>query len=115
MVTAETTTVGLKEPVESRLNGTPGAYSPKIDGSAVRAVRVEQAHGGADHDPAPALTRCFARETCRSCRLSNLLFIRVRQPHLRFLAVAVRGRLCDPGSAPPDPAFPLGAAEILLF
>jgi hypothetical protein len=54
VVTAKTTTVGLKEPVESRLDGITGAYSPKIDGSAIRTVRGEQAHNGANHDPASA-------------------------------------------------------------
>ena len=102
-MTAKTTTVGLKEPVESRLDGITGAYSPKIDRSAMRTVRGEQAHGGADHNPASAFaarltsraalsssgfprsgsdnfTRSVACETSRLWRFCDLLFMRVLYP-----------------------------------
>jgi hypothetical protein len=54
VATAKTTTVGLKEPVKSRLDGITGAYYPEIDGSAMRTVRGEQSHNGANHNPASA-------------------------------------------------------------
>jgi len=34
--------VGLKKPLESRLDGVSGAYASKIDGSAMRAACGEQ-------------------------------------------------------------------------
>jgi hypothetical protein len=41
-VAAKRAVIGLKEPLESPLHGTSGAYAPKIDGSAMRAQRVEK-------------------------------------------------------------------------
>jgi len=56
VVTAKTTTVGLKEPMESRLDCIAGAYRSKIDRSAMWTVGGEQAYSGADHHTASAFT-----------------------------------------------------------
>ena len=71
MAAAKTTTVGLKEPVESRLDGITGADSPKIDGSAMRTVRGEQTHGGADHNAASAFAALFAAGSGSATRLAR--------------------------------------------
>ena len=48
-MTAKRAPVGLKKPLESRLNGVSGIYASKIDGSAMGTVRGEQREF--DHDP----------------------------------------------------------------
>ena len=50
-VTAKRAPIGLKKPKESRLDGISGAYTSKIDGSAMRTAREEQPEFGVDHAP----------------------------------------------------------------
>ena len=50
-VTAKRAPVGLKKPLERRLNGVSGVYASKIDGSAMGTARGEQREFGVDHDP----------------------------------------------------------------
>ena len=53
-VTAKRAPVGLKKPLESRLNGVSGVDTSKIDGSAMGTARGEQPEFGVDHDPVSA-------------------------------------------------------------
>ena len=50
-VTAKRAPVGLKKPLESRLNGVSRVYASKIDGSAMGTAREEQREFGVDHGP----------------------------------------------------------------
>ena len=50
-MTAKRAQVGLKKPLESRLNGVSGVHASKIDGSAMGTARGEQREFGVDHDP----------------------------------------------------------------
>ena len=50
-VTAKSAPVGLKKPLESRLNGASSVYASKIDGSAMGTARGEQREFRVDHDP----------------------------------------------------------------
>jgi hypothetical protein len=54
VVAAKRAVVGLKKPLQSRLQGIAGAYAPEIDGSAMRAACGEQPYSGADHEAASA-------------------------------------------------------------
>jgi len=53
-VAAKSAPAGLKEPVESPLDGISGAYASEIDRSAMRTACREQPHSGADHDSVSA-------------------------------------------------------------
>lgn len=48
-MTAKTTPVGLKKPLESRLHKISGFYASKVDGSAMRAPSGAGPYHGTDH------------------------------------------------------------------
>jgi hypothetical protein len=50
MVSTKRAPVGIKEPVESTLNGVSDADTSKLDRSAMRTAHGEQPYYGVDHD-----------------------------------------------------------------
>jgi len=66
VVTAKSAPTGLKEPLESRLDGISGAYASELDGSAMRAACGKEPYWGADHELTSAFTAPFAAGPARS-------------------------------------------------
>lgn len=64
-MTAKTTPVGLKKPLESRLHKTSGVYASKVDGSAMRAVSGAEPYHAADHGSTSALVAMVAAGPAR--------------------------------------------------
>jgi len=53
---AKRAAAGLKDPLDSRLDGISRTHTSKIDRSAMRAACGEQSHCGADHEPTSAFS-----------------------------------------------------------
>ncbi len=64
-VAAKRAVVGLKKPLQSRLQGIAGAYAPEIDGSAMRAACGEEPYSSAHHEPASGFSAPVASGPAR--------------------------------------------------